>query len=73
MRLSYEIILPSKYCDEPGTVVILCEMNPPGDEERVTEFYINVGYGGNWSEIPLISGSDLIGVGNRVVIRQPAN
>lgn len=53
--------------------IIIKAINPPGDEERVTEFYINVGYGGNWSEIPLISGSDLIGVGNRVVIRQPAN
>lgn len=48
-------------------------INPPGDEEQTTEFYINVGYGGNWSEIPLLSGSDLIGVGNRVIIRQPAN
>src|SRR5690554_3403885 len=48
-------------------------INPPGDEEQTTEFYINVGYGGNWAEIPLLGDSDFIGVGNRVIIKQPAN
>lgn len=59
------------FTDEVVEITIKA-INPPGVEERVTEFYINVGYGGNWSEIPLISGSNLIGAGNRVVIRQPA-
>lgn len=47
--------------------------NAPGDGARETEFYINAGYGGNWTEIPLLSDSDLVGEGNRIVIRQPAN
>jgi hypothetical protein len=47
--------------------------NFPGAEERTTEFYINVLYGGNSSEIPLLSGSPLVGPGNRVLIKQSAN
>lgn len=47
--------------------------NEAGSEERTTEFYINATYGGNWTEIPLLSESDAIGEGNRIIIRQPAN
>lgn len=39
---------------------------------RTTELIINVNYGGNWEEIPLISGQNLVGEGNRIVIRQPS-
>ncbi|MFA6702714.1 MAG: fimbrial protein [Dysgonamonadaceae bacterium] len=47
--------------------------NSPGTVERFAEFYINVEYGGNWEEIPLLSGSTMIGSGNRVIIKQLAN
>lgn len=39
-----------------------------GSEERKTEFYITVG----GVEIPLLQSSVLIGTGNRIVIKQPA-
>lgn len=70
---AFEFVGTNQGITDEEVEIIIKAINHPGDEERVTEFYINVGYGGNWSEIPLISGSDLIGVGNRVVIRQPAN
>jgi hypothetical protein len=69
----FEFVGANQGLTDEEVVITIKANNPPGEEEQVTEFYINVGYGGNWSEIPLISGSDLIGVGNRVVIRQPAN
>lgn len=47
--------------------------NDQSSSERRTELYINAQYGGNSAEIPLLSGSTLIGTGNRIVIRQPAN
>ena len=57
--------------DDEVTITVKTK-NTPGMEERTTEFYINVQYGGNWAEIPLLSGSSLTGAGNRVVIKQPA-
>ena len=68
----FEFVGANQGLTDEEVVITIKANNPPGEEEQVTEFYINVGYGGNWSEIPLLSGSNLIGVGNRVVIRQPA-
>jgi hypothetical protein len=42
--------------------------NAQGTTERSTEFYITVG----GVEIPLLLGSNLVGVGNRIIITQPA-
>lgn len=58
--------------DQVVTIVVKAK-EAAGTEARTTEFYINVNYGGEWTEIPLISGGALIGEGNRVIIRQPAN
>src|SRR5690554_311688 len=57
---AFEFVGTNQGITDEEVEIIIKAINPPGDEERVTEFYINVGYGGNWSEIPLISGSDLI-------------
>lgn len=46
--------------------------NAADEAERTTELYINVIYGGNIVEVPLISGTNLVGTGNRIVINQPA-
>lgn len=58
--------------DDEVTLVIKARNIVAGTEPRTTELYINVQYGGNWSEIPLLSGSILVGAGNRVVIQQAA-
>lgn len=57
--------------DETVTVVIKAK-NDRGELPRETELYFNVGYGGNWTEVPLLQGSDLTGTGNRILIKQPA-
>ncbi len=47
----------------------------PTTEERVTEFYINVGWAGSatgFVEIPLLAGTPLVGSGYRIVITQEA-
>lgn len=61
---------------ELGTYTIsISPKYDPNNEERVTEFYINVGWAGSASgyvEIPLLSGTALIGTGYRIVITQLA-
>lgn len=52
--------------------VVIKPKNASGEGERETELYFNVGYGGNWVEVPLLEGSDLVGTGNRITIKQPA-
>ena len=54
-------------------VLTINAKNAPDTTVRTTEFYINTEYGGNWAELPRFSGSNLIGAGNRIIIRQPAN
>ena len=47
--------------------------DPDTTEERVTEFYINVGWAGSaagYVEIPLLDGTALVGPGYRIVITQ---
>ncbi len=57
--------------DQEKTLTIKAS-NAAGTAVRTTELYINVIYGGNIVEVPLISGSNLVGEGNRIVINQPA-
>ncbi|MDD2245701.1 MAG: fimbrial protein [Proteiniphilum sp.] len=59
-----------------GTYTItISPKHAPTTEERVTEFYINVGWTGSatgFVEIPLLAGTPLIGNGYRIVITQEA-
>lgn len=57
--------------DETVNITIKAK-NTAGEQARETEFYINVGFGGNWTEVPLLSGTKLVGENNRIVINQPA-
>lgn len=54
--------------DQEVTITVKAK-EAAGTTARTTEFYINAKYGEEWEEIPLISG---IGIGNRVIINQPA-
>ncbi|MBF6598466.1 MAG: hypothetical protein ITF98_09625 [Fermentimonas sp.] len=70
---NFELVGTSQGRTDEEVVITIKVKNAPGMEVRTTEFYINAEYGGNWAELPLLSGSDLFGVGSRVVISQPAN
>lgn len=70
---NFELVGTSQGSTDDEVMITIKAKNNSVTEEHTTEFYINVEYGGNWAELPLLSGSDLIGVGNRVVISQPAN
>jgi hypothetical protein len=55
------------------TISISPKYDPDTTEERVTEFYINVGWAGSaagYVEIPLLDGTALVGPGYRIVITQ---
>jgi len=69
----FELVAPYQGKTDEEVIITVRAKESPGAEERTTEFYINVGYGENWAEIPILSGSLLIGEGNRVIIKQPAN
>ena len=70
---NFEFVGTSQGSTDDEVTITIKAKNNSVTEDHTTEFYINVEYGGMWSELPLLSGSDLIGVGNRVVISQPAN
>ena len=70
---NFELVGTSQGSTDDEVTITIKAKNNSVTEDHTTEFYINVEYGGMWSELPLLSGSDLIGVGNRVVISQPAN
>ena len=70
---NFELVGTSQGSTDDEVTITIKAKNNSVTEDHTTEFYINVEYGGNWAELPLLSGSDLIGVGNRVVISQPAN
>ena len=70
---NFEFVGTSQGSTDDEVTITIKAKNNSVTEDHTTEFYINVEYGGMWSELPLLSGSDLIGEGNRVVISQPAN
>lgn len=70
---NFELVGVYQGVTDDEVVLTIKAKNTPGTEVRTTEFYINAEYGGNWAEIPLLSDSNLIGAGNRVVISQPSN
>ncbi len=70
---NFELVGVYQGVTDDEVVLTIKAKNTPGTEVRTTEFYINAEYGGNWAELPLLSDSNLIGAGNRVVISQPSN
>ena len=70
---NFELVGAYQGVTDDEVVLTIKAKNDAGEEVRTTEFYINAEYGGNWAELPLLSDSNLIGAGNRVVISQPSN
>ena len=70
---NFELVGAYQGVTDDEVVLTIKAKNVAGEEVRTTEFYINAEYGGNWAELPLLSDSNLIGAGNRVVISQPSN
>lgn len=71
-EVDFEITsIRSGIANQQVTITIQAKKAPSDAANRETAFYISALLDGNFSELPLISGSSLIGEGNRVKIIQP--